>query len=248
MKFQFRPSPDRGNADHGWLKSFHTFSFADYYDPSYQSFGSLRVINEDRVAPRTGFPTHPHREAEIFSYIINGELTHKDNMKNVETMKRGDLQMTSGGTGIAHSEYNDHPSHFTDEQKADKICEIVAPVTAEGIEDTREGSGPAPVHAALYFSASVLSPSKSVTYAMHPPTTASIKNKLFYVQLVQVSGYNTSKAKGTTITVSSGSEKVELKEGDGVFVRNVKEGDKFEIANVGEGKPEVVMFEMDDSA
>ncbi|RAO67976.1 uncharacterized protein BHQ10_003988 [Talaromyces amestolkiae] len=120
-----RRSAARGHADHGWLNTYHTFSFADYYDPSHMSFGSLRVLNEDRVAPQTGFPTHPHRDAEIFSYILSGELTHRDSMikkgaegkqgKDFYRMKRGDVQFTTGGTGIAHSEQNEHSSdtvHF----------------------------------------------------------------------------------------------------------------------------------------
>ncbi|KAI9375927.1 RmlC-like cupin domain-containing protein [Aspergillus egyptiacus] len=127
-----RRSAARGYADHGWLKTFHTFSFASYYDHRFTNFGSLRVLNEDRVAPRHGFPTHPHRDAEIFSYILSGELTHRDSMvrgnstsasggssSNANdmfyTMKRGDVQFTTGGTGIAHSEINEHrskPVHF----------------------------------------------------------------------------------------------------------------------------------------
>lgn len=104
-----RRSADRGHADHGWLNTYHTFSFANYYDPKLQNFGSLRVLNEDRVAAHNGFPTHPHRDAEIFSYILNGELTHRDSMiqKGSEgqqgddffRMKRGDVQFTTGGTG-----------------------------------------------------------------------------------------------------------------------------------------------------
>lgn len=109
-KIVLRRSSERGYAEHGgWLKSFHTFSFASYYDHKFQNFGSLRVLNEDRVAARNGFPTHPHRDAEIFSYILSGELTHRDSMikkgsegeqgKQFYRMKRGDVQFTTGGTG-----------------------------------------------------------------------------------------------------------------------------------------------------
>jgi hypothetical protein len=105
-----RRSNDRGHADHGWLNTYHTFSFANYYDPKFQKFGSLRVLNEDRVDGGSGFPTHPHRDAEIFSYILSGELTHRDSMikKGAEgaqgddffRMKRGDVQFTTGGSGM----------------------------------------------------------------------------------------------------------------------------------------------------
>lgn len=104
-----RRSSDRGHASHGWLNTYHTFSFADYYEPKFHNFGSLRVLNEDRVAAGSGFPTHPHKDAEIFSYILSGELTHRDSMikKGAEgaqgdqfyRMKRGDVQFTTGGTG-----------------------------------------------------------------------------------------------------------------------------------------------------
>lgn len=90
----------------GWLNSYHTFSFASYYDPKFSSFHSLRVINEDRVSPSQGFPTHPHSNAEIFSYIVNGKLSHRDSMGNHEVLTRGDLQFTSAGRGIQHSEFN----------------------------------------------------------------------------------------------------------------------------------------------
>lgn len=97
LTIRARPSQQRGKADHGWLKTFHTFSFAQYHDPRYESFGPLRVINEDRVAPGEGFGTHSHSEFGIFSYIVNGELEHRDSMGNVEIMRRGDLQMTEAG-------------------------------------------------------------------------------------------------------------------------------------------------------
>lgn len=96
----------RGHADHGWLYTFHTFSFASYYDPKFESYGPLRVINEDRVERGTGFGTHSHAEFLIWSYIVSGELEHKDSMGNLETLRRGQVQFTSAGTGIRHSEYN----------------------------------------------------------------------------------------------------------------------------------------------
>ncbi|KAJ7483415.1 RmlC-like cupin domain-containing protein [Mycena latifolia] len=214
--------------------TFHTFAFASYEENNHSQFGSLRVRNEDR-----------HREFEIFSYVVAGELEHKDSMGNVEILKRGDLQLTSAGTGISHSEKT-HGSkqvhflqiwalpsvsslqpkyftrHFTDADKRDVWARVVAPVDAEGaLKGSREGESPVPVQSPLTLYATLLSEGKSLK--------RMIKGSKGYIHVGQTNGYNTKAATGATINVvGAPGVEVELKEGDGAHLHFDKGGGRLD--------------------
>jgi quercetin 2,3-dioxygenase len=164
---QLRKSQDRGYADHGWLKSFHSFSFADYHDPDHMGFGNLRVINEDRIAPGTGFGTHAHRDMEIVSYVLDGAIAHKDSMNNSSAIVPGEVQRMSAGTGVRHSEFNHAPdktTHFLQiwilpdrqgiapgyEQKAFSAADKRGALKLVASPDGREGSVTLHADASIY--------------------------------------------------------------------------------------------------
>jgi redox-sensitive bicupin YhaK (pirin superfamily) len=252
MKITKRPWNARGAADHDWLYSFHTFSFASYYDPRHESFGPLRVINEDRVKPGTGFGAHSHAEFLIFSYIVNGTLEHKDSMGNLENLKRGEVQFTSAGTGIRHSEYNrnrDDEVHFlqiwakpnkrglkphyetkkfTDEEKTDKLCRIME--SSERLGDKKSAIG---LQADLSMDASILSPGKSVSHEL----VAEGERKVF-AQLI-MGGRTQPKSGGASIKIGD----TVLGEGDGAYI-NVSGPGKVDIESVGDKPAEFLLFDM----
>ena len=186
---QIRPSQDRGHANHGWLDSYHSFSFNKYYDANWMGFSVLRVINEDVIAPAQGFGTHSHADMEIITYVLQGNLAHKDSMGNVETIKQGHVQRMTAGTGVSHSEFNasdTEPVHllqiwilpnqqglkpsyedgfFSYEQKQDKWC-LLASENAE--------NGSLKVHQDMKLYAAKLNERKILEYTLKD---GDIKNR-----------------------------------------------------------------------
>jgi redox-sensitive bicupin YhaK (pirin superfamily) len=186
---KIRKSQERGYADHGWLRSYHSFSFADYYDPEHVEFGALRVINEDRVMAGKGFGTHAHRDMEIISYVLEGQLEHKDSIGTGSIIEPGDVQRMSAGSGVRHSEFNpshDHAVHFLQiwiqpdqrgiapsyeqkrfdtEAKRGRLCLIASP-------DGREGS--VTIHQNAYVYAGLFDNGERAVHTLNPSRRAYV--------------------------------------------------------------------------
>jgi quercetin 2,3-dioxygenase len=229
---KLRKSQERGHANHGWLDSYHSFSFAEYYDPAHVNYSVLRVINEDVVAGGTGFGMHPHRDMEIVTYILSGELRHQDSMGNGSVIGVGDVQRMTAGTGIRHSEFNAQaetpvhllqiwvmpsqdnltPSyeekHFTDAEKENRWCLIVSP-------NGQEGS--VTIHQEASIFATLLDETKTLHYALS-------QNRCAYLQL----------AKGS---IQLNGEK--LKAGDAAMIENIAE-----FSLTAEDKAEILLFDL----
>ena len=232
MTLYHRPAAARGHAEHGWLSSRHSFSFADYFDPAHMNFRTLRVINEDWVAPQTGFDTHPHRDMEILTYVINGAVEHKDSTGGQAIIKRGEVQVMSAGTGIRHSEKNplaDQTLHllqiwilpnaqrlvpgygqamFDDDAKRDRLCLIAS-------ADGRDGS--LVIHQDAFVYASILGAGQTLIHDLAP-------------------------GRGGWVQVVSGALTVNgqtLSAGDGVSVEN-----EAEVILATEHGAEIVLFDL----
>lgn len=280
-KIVHRPSNTRGAANHGWLDSKHSFSFASWYDPKYTQFGSLRVLNEDRVEPGRGFDFHKHKDAEIFSYVLSGELTHRDSMqkKGQESedknkffrIKRGDVQFTTGGTGITHSEHNEqdrdggewvhflqiwalpwknrlppayHTATFSEEDKRKGFVTIITPLKA-GQDATLEEE-----RAAV--------PSVNGTIPVHADLVFSAgiipQGQAFAYKVGAgdaVSSRSSRKVyvhlpetKGGKAKIRlDGRDNVVLSEGDAAFVTQVNANDELRVESIGEAEAEVVVID-----
>lgn len=232
MSLYIRKSEERGHVQHGWLNTYHTFSFASYYDPNFIHFGPLRVINEDRIEGGMGFGTHPHDNMEIITYIIEGALEHKDSMGNGSVINKGDIQTMSAGTGITHSEFNPLPNttthllqiwiipdkkgytpsygqkNFSDEEKKGKLCLIVS-------NDGKDGS--LSIHQKLNLYSSIIDGDDEITHEIE-------EGHVIWLQMV----------KGSLLL---NGEKIN--QGDGIAVKAEEA-----IHLKAEGKSEFLLFDM----
>ncbi len=229
---QIRKSKERGHFDHGWLNTYHTFSFGDYYDPNFMGFRDLRVINEDWVKEGRGFPTHPHQDMEIITYVLEGELAHKDSMGTSSTIRPGEVQRMSAGTGVTHSEYNhssEVPVHllqiwilpnqkglkpgyeqkeYSEEQKLNQFFLVAS-------NDGRKNS--VTIHQDVQLYVSSLESGKNIEYEFHP-------KRYGWIQV----------ARGS-VTLNG----QELATGDGAAVSDEKK-----ISLVANEKSEILLFDL----
>eukprot|EP01089_Gocevia_fonbrunei_P012078 TRINITY_DN2761_c0_g3_i2.p1 TRINITY_DN2761_c0_g3~~TRINITY_DN2761_c0_g3_i2.p1 ORF type:complete len:270 (+),score=45.60 TRINITY_DN2761_c0_g3_i2:99-908(+) len=237
VSIEIRKSSERGYANHGWLDTFHTFSFADYHDKKYQGWGCLRVINEDRVGSGRGFGMHPHSNFEIFSYVVSGELDHTDSMNNEEKIHRGEVQFTSAGTGIYHSENNTNPEQkvhllqiwvrprvsglkpsyttmkFEDSQKKNNLLKILGPENSDKWIK---------INSDIHIYSSLLEEGNEVKYVW--------KGEKGYVHLIQ---------NGGKIEINGQV----LQEGDGAFITS-KPGDEIIIKGLSKKSSEFILFDI----
>jgi len=227
-----RKSEDRGHFDFGWLETYHSFSFDQYYDPAHMNFRSLRVINEDRVQAAKGFPTHSHRDMEIITYIVSGALEHRDSMGNGSVIRPGDVQRMSAGAGVSHSEFNPSKTepvhllqiwilpqsnalpasyeekHFSDEERSGRLRLV-------GSNDGREGS--VTIHQDTQLFAAILDAGQTVVHTIE-------EKRYAWLQV----------ARGTIVV-----NEVELKQGDGAAVR-----DERELEINAHDQAEVLLFDL----
>ncbi|KAK3394290.1 RmlC-like cupin domain-containing protein [Podospora didyma] len=269
-------SSARGHGDHGWLNTYHSFSFASWHNSKFMGLGSLRVLNEDRVKANSGFPTHPHSNFEIFSYILSGELTHRDSMlkKGAEggqsdrfyRMHRGDVQFTTGGTGIAHSEFNEHNKdtvhflqiwakpwangltpryhtrHFSDEEKRKAFVPILSPLKG-GVDATtqQEKAAEPTIPDTIPIHADFVMGAGIIASGSKFEWTIGAKateatKRKVYIHLPMTKG-------GKAKIRLDGRDDAILEEGDGAFVESVNAGDRLRVESIGEAEAEVIVLD-----
>ncbi|AEO65205.1 6c8969cf-3466-4240-85f5-b58c2f07e81a [Thermothielavioides terrestris] len=273
-------SAARGHANHGWLDTYHSFSFAGWYNPDFTHFGALRVLNEDRVQPGTGFPAHPHRDFEIFSYILSGELTHTDsthtgagssNSDKPESelfcrVRRGDIQFTTAGSGVTHSEFNRHarePVHFlqiwaipwkrglppryaratsSDADKRRGFVSLLSPLRGGADATAAQERAAAPsIPGTIAIHADFVMAAGIIAPGARFEWTVGAEateavQRKVYVHLPMTKG-------GKAKIRLDGREESVMMEGDGAFVEGVSAGDKLVVESVGDAEAEVVVLD-----
>ncbi|KAI8811244.1 RmlC-like cupin domain-containing protein [Cladochytrium replicatum] len=264
VKYTVRPNGARGGANHGWLRTFHTFSFASYYDPKFTAFGPLRVLNEDFVKPGRGFGAHPHDHYEIFSYVVEGALEHRDSMGNVEHVKRSFVQHTTAGSGIAHSEMNASKTEdvhflqlwaqpwkgglkpafalkaFPEESKVGHLLPLMAPALDTNnklnAKSTEVGDDVIRINQDLYmFSAIFLANGEGARSVTHTPLGAESGSlRKVYIHVVM-----DEESDGIVV-----NGKYTLKPGDGLFVDEITESERIEITSASGKRAEFVLLDM----